>query len=933
MLIATWNVGYGSIESSFEQGHVSEDYNIRDDSQSAARNVVADNHILDEEISTCINRAADFHVTDNVDFTAEQQIRPGEEQTDHGFIDEKLQIDAYGKQEVNAATAKDKKGVSSGVEDLVSFDCPDRYDVISTPTKLFNINRHCGFRMVHSFRDKEEFVRVHLQGTIAEMAIEEAAIQRFNDHGGQRFAWVIAPIPGPYSLISSDLQTKWIVLVELPEKPEIRFPNEGDMCKLGFAHEFKTRGRAFNPGMLTAERIHNPFDGVLDMPQYTDRAAFNVTMEYIADPVTGERYHPLSSIAMPQLAQHNAPPELSRYNAVMVTLRVESNPVTYETELAALTALTEPKRDENGPPERNLQTFDYLLDFRRQPEFWVDLFEDFPHMDQPAGNPNTPRFLKSVYNRLNRDHKKVYEQLRKIPAGIAMVLGCPGAGKTALNAFISAMALSGSICEFRNGRQQRKRVKILYLLDVNYPCDDAANRVFNMLKDAGIKKSVIRVRGCAREMSRSAKLHPSPPSSADDESVPDFTAGFLKQARLASCGTRNIDRDDNRAPSLDEAAWDRFDADRAQHKALSKLLEKLDSGAVKTKRTVKELKTCVAKLYFSVAREADFIATTPVGASGKLSKIFKADLVFLDEAAHARELTSMIPLAFYSARAYIFTGDTRQTRPFVEGTKGRDGIANPYANQLAVSTMERADLAGALKSKLLISHRMYGNLHKLASELFYDGLLTSGVSRVGLFPPPVQNIQRWLTRCTHGQDCLVPRVLVNHRRSQEIKSKTSFYNPIHEAFIKERCIELLENVNFKQVDRPDKPGRILIITPYKAALGRYKRFIEVLPSHLKGRPDIQEKFKAIEVRTVDSAQGHEADFVFVDTVRTNSAGFLDDPKRLCVMLTRARIGEMVLMNEGMTKKPIPGSLDVVEATWTYKVYNHCRENGQLYSLV
>lgn len=227
---------------------------------------------------------------------------------------------------------------------------------------------------------------------------------------------------------------------------------------------------------------------------------------------------------------------------------------------------------------------------------------------------------------------------------------------------------------------------------------------------------------------------------------------------------------------------------------------------------------------------------------------------------------------------------------------------------------------------------MYGNLQLLASELFYDGLLKSGIPEAERYPDSVRHIQTWLTQFTGGQECDVPRILLNYRRSREAKEKTSFYNPIHEIFIKQRCYELLEDKNFKQVDKPDKPGRIMIITPYKAALARYKQFIKVLPPHFRGRLDVELRFHAMEVRTVDSAQGHEADFVFVDTVRTKSAGFLNDPKRLCVMLTRARIGEMVLMHEGMTKKWCNVKGDQLEAEWTTKVYNHCRDNGQLHHI-
>ena len=44
----------------------------------------------------------------------------------------------------------------------------------------------------------------------------------------------------------------------------------------------------------------------------------------------------------------------------------------------------------------------------------------------------------------------------------------------------------------------------------------------------------------------------------------------------------------------------------------------------------------------------------------------------------------------------------------------------------------------------------------------------------------------------------------------------------------------------------------------------------------------------IEVHTIDSFQGREADIVLLSTVRTTECGFWLDSRRLCVALTRAR---------------------------------------------
>ncbi|CAF1219678.1 unnamed protein product [Rotaria sordida] len=75
--------------------------------------------------------------------------------------------------------------------------------------------------------------------------------------------------------------------------------------------------------------------------------------------------------------------------------------------------------------------------------------------------------------------------------------------------------------------------------------------------------------------------------------------------------------------------------------------------------------------------------------------------------------------------------------------------------------------------------------------------------------------------------------------------------------------------------------RIAVITPYQAQV-RYLR--AQLPSY-------------IEVMTTDSSQGSEKDIVIISCVRANDCiGFLNDPSRLNVMLTRARYGLYIFGN-------------------------------------
>lgn len=110
------------------------------------------------------------------------------------------------------------------------------------------------------------------------------------------------------------------------------------------------------------------------------------------------------------------------------------------------------------------------------------------------------------------------------------------------------------------------------------------------------------------------------------------------------------------------------------------------------------------------------------------------------------------------------------------------------------------------------------------------------------------------------------------KRGMEFKDNLSWRNAYEAA-----TIRALMNTDpdILKLCKNSKKARIVVITPYKSQ----KLLIE---SELK-----KVKKLDVQVATVDSFQGQEADVVIISTVRTKVVGFTDDPQRINVALTRA----------------------------------------------
>jgi regulator of nonsense transcripts 1 len=487
------------------------------------------------------------------------------------------------------------------------------------------------------------------------------------------------------------------------------------------------------------------------------------------------------------------------------------------------------------------------------------------------------------------------------------------------------MNLAALIQARKPQHSKRRHSPVLFLVDINATVDSAADRYHNLCKAAGLRLRIIRMHGWPYELRNSGKLQPEGTKGQTGDSAADFTKKFLTTVNLAQ--HTNLQRSPDKAPTLDEAAWEYYERHKHhcdQFVGLDRLLKRMDAGEVFSAEDWKSLRNRISTLYRAVLAQTDFIATTPAAVYGSFPSFFKPDVIFVDEAPHARELTTLIPIAYFDPFAWIFTGDVKQTRPFVKGgyreEMRREGLQyNPFTGQLRLSTMARADTAGVIDSKLLVNQRAHGNLQRLPSKMFYEDRMSSGHIGAKKFPQSTRHLQRYLEQLDGRQGLTETRVVVELEGSEETRQGASFWNPCHQRWVLSQVQVLLADSKFKSLE--GGPGIIMIQTPYGTSSRQYQAQVK------QWSPEWQDR---VQVCTVDKAQGNQADVVFLDMVRTSGAGFMNDPQRLNVAITRARQAEVIVMHKEMSFRYFKGRK--IRSEFVSQIWDDAEEGKRLVKL-
>uniref|UniRef100_A0A7S3VAG6 AAA+ ATPase domain-containing protein n=1 Tax=Chaetoceros debilis TaxID=122233 RepID=A0A7S3VAG6_9STRA len=288
-----------------------------------------------------------------------------------------------------------------------------------------------------------------------------------------------------------------------------------------------------------------------------------------------------------------------------------------------------------------------------------------------------------------------------------------------------------------------------------------------------------------------------------------------------------------------------------------------------------DMKQYMTDIQEAIVKTAPVVVTSCIGANQLLagnaedggSRNFP--LVVLDEAAQTTEPALVCALSAARAEQLILIGDTKQLPPTI--------TAMDLRGTLGVSPMARLEKIGVGEITLQVQYRMPPALIDHPSKYFYDGkvkcanLQDSNVGVVHVPPPPPAGF-KWPTSD--------PLAFVNIGNDSEITHNFGGKsNPTEVELVVRIVSDLLEagEVEAKNIS---------IISPYS-------KQVQLIRSELSDIARKSSKSHDIKVGTVDSFQGYETDVVIFSAVRSNQLnemGFLRDPRRLCVAITRARKG-------------------------------------------
>jgi len=491
---------------------------------------------------------------------------------------------------------------------------------------------------------------------------------------------------------------------------------------------------------------------------------------------------------------------------------------------------------------------------------------------EPQDQESNKKIIESRYVASLMDKYKLNESQAqsicgsvKNKEGFTLIQGPPGTGKT--------KTILSLIAELKE-KALPKKVKILVCAPSNAGCDEIVRRLKRGVQKGNgeiYKPKLVRI--------GTEAIHPDCKDVTLDALVDDlFSNDMVSQSNISKSNQNESNlrtqledihkKLEDLRKKEEDIIMNKHDDILQQEISLKigelirkrkEIRQALESTQVKNKQILEQAKQHTKQ---KVLNDADVVLSTLSGSGHDILSNIEGgfEIVIVDEAAQAVELSSLIPLK-YGATKVILVGDPNQLPPTVISL-----LAQNYSYEQ--SLFKRLQINNPDSVYLLnVQYRMHPHISKFPSKHFYNSKIVNSMNMEKL------RYQKW-----HEDKRFKPYQIINVE-GREAAFGTSLINQSEVdsiiALVRSLC-DMNPDINFAT--------RIGIITPYNGQSKLLKRkFNSVFGSKI---------LHYIDINTIDGFQGQEKDIIIFSCVRahpkTGSIGFVADVRRMNVGITRAR---------------------------------------------
>ncbi|KAJ3747263.1 AAA domain-containing protein [Lentinula detonsa] len=453
--------------------------------------------------------------------------------------------------------------------------------------------------------------------------------------------------------------------------------------------------------------------------------------------------------------------------------------------------------------------------------------------------------------------------------GFVLIQGPPGTGKTStICALISALRT--------HAPSNPKNLEVRKVL-LCAPSNAAIDEIVHRLKDGYPSLKVVRT-GAAQSISPNVKEVSldsliEEKLGTEGQSESSEMTKEMAVARQEIQTVKNLRQDKIQELQKLRDTGSRSDSLEIGVKQLTikmaALRQRLDDLRDKRTSESRRLDTVRRRARDEILREADVICSTLSGTGHENLEQYEFEMIIIDEAAQAIELSSLIPLR-YKCTSCVMVGDPQQLPPTVISM---EASKYQYNQSLFVRLQKQRPDAVHLLS---IQYRMHPDISRLPSRIFYHNRLQDGPSM------DVKTAQPW-----HTHSKLGTYRFFNVKGGLEETSGRSIKNRT-EAQV---AVALFNRLR-KDFSAVDFSSRVGIVSMYSAQI----RELKIAFEQRFGRDILTQ----VDFRTVDGFQGQEKDVIILSCVRAGpgivNIGHVKDIRRMNVAITRAKSSLFILGN-------------------------------------